>query len=199
MKVRAIVLSAFVLTGLAAGLASATPITFMISTTGSGSFNGTAFGDNTLTITYATDTLNILAQPTGPSSADPSGTITVAISGVGIGTLNHSSFFFDDHATGVLGITDESSALDLLDESDAAFSTYTMKINLGPISNAIAGGTGVFTNEQTSNGLLTFTTNSSNASFQAVLATSVPEPDSLSLMLAGAVSLAAGLFRRRKR
>jgi hypothetical protein len=102
--------------------------------------------------------------------------------------------FTDDRTKGFIGFQDLNQTLDVitdvLDESDAAFSTYNMKTNLGPISDSIANGTGTFS-VPTTGGTLTFTTNSTNASFQAVTASSAPEPGSLGLLLMGALGLHA--------
>ncbi len=196
-------MKAFIWSLLAAGLAGASPITFTLSTSGSGSINGLDFTDGTLTFTAVADTVNILngaktIGDTGNSTPSPSATYTVTIAGLGTWTLSDSVFFYDDRTTGVLGFADVNTNTDLLDISGAAFSTYDLKSALGPVSDPLANGTGSFTNIPTSIGALSFTGNSTNASFDAVTA---PEPGSLGMMLIGlamgccSVRRAAG-FRR---
>jgi hypothetical protein len=199
MKIQAILCSALAI----AGLAGAAPITFTISTSGSGTLGGLTFTDATIVFTAVTDTTNILNGvpqnfDAGAATSSPQNTDTVTISGLGSWLLSDPVFFFDDRITGVIGFSDLNQTLDtftdLLDQSDTTFTTYTMKTALGPISDPIANGTGVFTNIPTSNGPLAFTTNSTNASFAATLG-SVPEPGSMALILAAAIPLGLALMR----
>jgi PEP-CTERM motif len=194
MRIHAILSAA----AIVAGLAAASPITFTISTSGSGTINGLTFTDGTIIFTAVTDTTNILNGPetigdTGNSTSSPQGTDTVTIVGLGSWTLSDPVAFFDDRTTGVVGFFDLRPGdvfVDLLDISGTPFSTYDLKSSLGPISDPLANGTGTFTNIPTSIGTLAFTGNSTNASFQAVTA-GVPEPGSLALMMLGALGLHA--------
>ncbi len=192
MRIHAILSAAAVV----AGLAVASPITFTISTSGSGSINSATFTDATIIFTAVTDTTFILngaetIGDIGNSTSSPQGTDTVTILGLGSWTLSDPVFFFDDRTTGVVGFSDlepPDTFVDLLDISGTPFATYDLKSSLGPISDPLANGTGTFTNIPTSIGTLAFTGNSTNASFQAVSA-GVPEPGSLLLVLIGALGL----------
>src|ERR1700733_15324743 len=186
-----------------AGWAGASPITFTISTSGSGSLGAATFTDATIIFTAVTDTTFILngaetIGDAGNSTSSPQGTDTVTIVGLGSWTLSDPVFFYDDRTTGVVGFADLNETLDvvtdLLDISGTPFVTYNLKSSLGPISDPLANGTGTFANIPTSIGALAFTTNSTNASFQAVTS-ATPEPGSLGLMLTGAIPLLMMLRR----
>jgi hypothetical protein len=192
-----------------AGWAGASPITFTISTTGSGTLGALAFSDATIVFTAVTDTTFILngvpnqIGDAGSATSSPQNTFTVSILALGSWLLTDPVDFFDDRTKGFAGFQDLNETLDvitdLLDESDPAFSTYDLKTSLGPISDSIANGTGIFTSVPTTGGTLAFTTNSTNASFQAVGPSSVPEPGSLGLMLAGAMVVGFKIVRSNPR
>jgi hypothetical protein len=172
-----------------AGLAGATPITFTLSTTGSGNFNGTAFGDNTLTFTQVTDTASLVVCGTllicGP---DVASTNTVTISGVGGGIISDFSFIFVDSTNSVVSFFDDTTVANLLAESDPSFAAYNMQSAFGPVFDTVGNHT--FTNLATSAGNLTFTGNSLDATFTATTTGSAtPEPGSLGLMFFGALGL----------
>jgi hypothetical protein len=183
-----------------AGTAAASPITFTISTSGSGTLGALAFTDATLIFTAVTDTTFILNGPivvgdAGNQTSAPAATDTVTILGLNTWTMSDPTFFYDDRTMGVLGFEDLDEGIDtilnVLDISGTPFSTYDLKSSLGPISDPLVFGSGNFTGP-TSGGTLSFTTNSTNASFQAVTtSSSVPEPGTLGLILIGALGLRA--------
>jgi len=187
-----------------AGWAGASPITFTISTTGSGSLGAATFTDATIVITAITDTTFILNGPPvtgnqGNESPEVGDTDTVTIVGLNTWTLTDPVLFYDDRTFGIVGALDYDAGintlLNLLDISGTAFSTYDLKSSIGPISDPLANGSGTFL-VPTSGGGLSFTTNSTNASFQAVTS-ATPEPGSLGLMLAGAIPLLIIVRRAR--
>jgi hypothetical protein len=171
-----------------AGLAGAAPITFTISTSASGNFNGTAFGDNTVTFTQVTDTASLTNCTSSWLCAANVTTNTVTIAGVGSGIVTDFLFFFDDPTNGKIGIFDDTVGSIVLEESNSAFNSYNMQTNLGPIFDTI--NVSSFSNLSTSGGNLTFTGNSLDATFTATTS-SAPEPGSFVLILAGGVFLHA--------
>jgi PEP-CTERM motif len=194
MKARVIFWGALAVTGWA----GASPITFTISTSGSGSLGALAFTDATIVITDVTDTTFILNGPIvignqGNQTPEVTDTDTVTIVGLNTWTLTDPVLFYDDRTFGIVGALDYDAGintlLNLLDISGTAFSTYDLKSSIGPISDPLANGSGTFI-VPTSGGTLSFTTNSTNASFQAVTS-ATPEPGSLWLMAIGAMGLHA--------
>jgi hypothetical protein len=181
-----------------AGITAASPITFTISTSGSGTLGSLVFTDATIIFTAVTDTTFILNGPivigdAGNQTSSPMGTDTITLLGLNTWTMSDPTFFYDDRTMGVVGFEDLDESIDtdlnVLDISGTPFSSYDLKSSLGPISDPLVFGSGNFTGP-TSGGILSFTTNSTNASFQAVTTSaSAPEPGSLGLMLAGAVIL----------
>jgi hypothetical protein len=174
---------------LAALAVSASPITFTISTSASGSLNGTAFGDNTITFTQVTDT-TLVGTCFGNDLCPPESTSnSVTISGVGTFTITENTVFFDNPNTQA-GFDIQNQ--DILTERDPVFATYNMTTALGPIFDVVvaAASGGI----ATTGGNLIFTGNSADATFTAVTgSTSAPEPGSVGLILIGAIAL---LIRR---
>jgi hypothetical protein len=138
----------------AAGLASASPITFTLSASGvSGTLNGAAFTDATITFTQVTDTADILSC--GSCVYGPLASSTVAISGLGTATLEDPISFGDDHDPGLygyqVGFQDATDSL-VFWEYNPAFASYGLVAPLGPIVDM---GGGASLPEPTSAGLLT--------------------------------------------
>jgi len=190
---RIILWSSLAIAGLVPAMA--TPITYTISATGSGTLNGNPFTDATITFTQMGDTANVFTNPNlffcGPAvvCAGNETTNTVAISGLGTFTLTDRTGFFDNNGNGSLGISDNNLLHDLLDESDSAFDSYGLTSALGPIVDSIESISSTFTDEPTSAGPLTVSAFSGDATFQAVGGSSVPEPSNLLLIGAGLLVL----------
>jgi hypothetical protein len=188
---------------LTAGVASATPITYTIVAVGSGTLDGNAFTGATITFTQVNDTANVFTNPipficgSGVVCAGPEVTNTVNVSGLATDTLTDATEFFSNNGTGVGGISDDTLTLDILDEENAAFSSYGLVTSLGPVAGSISAGTTGFSDEPTMGGFLAITSYSGSATFQAVLGSSAPEPGSLGLVLAAALPLGVALLRRR--
>jgi PEP-CTERM motif-containing protein len=173
--------------------AFATPITYTISTTAGGTFNGTPFSDNTIMFTQVTDT-SLLTSCFGTDICSPAtASNSVTIQGFGTFTVNDMTIYFNNPTNGVAGFND--AGIDALTENDAAFTTYNMQTALGPIFDTVNASS--FKGMSTTGGMLTFTGNSLDATFQAVLGTSsAPEPGSLGLMLAGALVVGFKIARK---
>jgi hypothetical protein len=176
-----------------AGAVVASPITYTLSTSGGGTIGSTAFSDNNITFTQVSDTSmvgNCFTVDTCPAAST---TNTITIQGIGTYTITDSTQFYDNPGLNGIGFIDNVSTL--LIENDPAFTTYNMVTNLGPIFDVV--GTHSATNVNTSGGLLSFTGNSLDATFQAVTSSSsAPEPGSLGLMVMGAFALVASRKHR---
>ena len=183
---------------LAALPAMASPITFSISATGSGTLDGVAFSNETITFTEVTNTSDITTTCftySYPCAPDQAGN-TVTVGGVGY-TISTDTYFFDN-SINVAGIAYEPYQAYLSAESSSPFATYglTTALASAPYTLYTVGSTDL----ATSGGALDITSFSGEATFSAVLGSptsAVPEPGSLGLMLAGAIPLAALRMRRR--
>jgi hypothetical protein len=195
--------TAFILVAALAALpAMGETITFTISATGSGTLNGTAFSDETIAFTEVTDTSDIsdttaecaFGYPCAPDQASN----TVKVGGVGY-SITGATYFFDN-SINVVGISFEPNQTYLSAEDGSVFNTYGLTTAFAPASYPVytVGSADL----ATSGGALDLASFTGDATFSAVLgspASSVPEPGSLGLALSGAILIAAGLLRRRKR
>jgi hypothetical protein len=187
----------FMIAGALAALpAMAGAITFTISADGSGTLGTTPFSDELVTFTQVTDTTDITTTcgyPCSPSVA----TNTVTIAGLGTETITGDTYFFDN-ALNLVGITYEPGVA-FLGAEDSSLSTYALVTAFGPTSHARFASSSV-SDEPTSGGLLSVTSFSGEATFEAVLgsqAAPTPEPDSFGFTLLGigAVAMACRKWR----
>ena len=156
-----------------AGVAVASPITYTLSTTAAGSIGSSNFSDSTITFTQVSDTSLVGTCFTTDTCPPASTSNTVTIQGLGTFTITDSTRFFQNPTLSAIGFIDNVTTL--LIEDDSAFAAYAMVTNLGPIFDVV--GTDSATGVNTSGGLLSFTGNSSDATFQAVTgSSSAPEP-----------------------
>jgi hypothetical protein len=124
---------------------------------------------------------------------------SITIAGVGTVTITGATYFFDN-SINLVGISNAVGSSYLSAEDGLVFDTYNLQTALASASYA-SFSTGL-SGLATSGGSLTVTSFGDSATFQACqqcAATGAPEPGSLGLVLAGAIPLAAGLLRRRKR
>ena len=179
----------------AANLAAG-PITFIQTGTGSGSIGGTSFGSTRFTITSVGDTSNRTAI-SGGYVIDPT---SAAIAIVGVGTFTFSDSMHEFLSSGTVGFSRGSSSgdTDLFDgPTSSLLNTWDMASSIGPINGSGTLFQWASPAVNTSGGVLVFSDHTSDATFQAILGTSTPEPGSWMLVLAGlaAVKMAA---RQRK-
>ena len=179
----------------AGGAARATPITYTLSGTASGSLNGTAFTGALFGVTFVSDTANVTdVTATIARTAIQTGvSFTV---GASSGTFTDPLYVFDNREGPSAGFT--RGAGDILTLGDVGFGTYNMRTGFDPTVSATVVNNAV-TAIPTSAGALTFTSVSAPA-FRAVLGQSVvPEAGTLGLLGLGASTVVCGVLRRRIR
>src|SRR5438045_3281638 len=124
MKIPSIRLASVLALVGAALAASAAPVTYTVSATGSGSLNGASFVDQLVTIVATGDTSSINVG--SPLSMVPV-TATVSVDGIGTDAFTQglSAFVYhggDNSAVGV-GLTNYA---DILDVSSSSFASYDL-------------------------------------------------------------------------
>ena len=172
----------------AVGAATAVPIDYIFTGTGTGTVNGNAFNDSSFTITAVADTSGITSGGGEFRNTPTSVTFT---EGANTATLIDFLIIENTASPGFMGWGNSISPFDGEDLTNTIFETYGLNTALGPITGGLSVAPGAF---ETSVGTLDFTSSPTALSFQA---TAVPEPITFSLFGAGLVG--AGLIRRRKR
>jgi hypothetical protein len=190
----------FILVGALAALpAAASPIFYSVSAIATGSLADTSFTNELVTFTQVTDTTEIADCPseTFPCAPDVAGN-TVTIATVGTVTLTGDTFFFDNGGN-VFGITN-SIGVALIGAEDSSLGAYNMLSDFGPTAYNLCSCSAPFSGLATSSGSLTLTAIGTTVTAEAGTPASsgVPEPGPLGMILLGGISLAAGLWRRRR-
>jgi hypothetical protein len=126
-----------VMIGVMAGQAKASPVTYYIRATATGSLGGTAFTDRTLTITTTADTDNVIESfgHFAVAAAAP----TLDVTGFSTATFLDTFHVAVSHYSSSAGMYSDSIGFDLIDTKNSAFSTYQLTTPIGPVS-----GTPVF-------------------------------------------------------
>jgi hypothetical protein len=169
------------------------PITYTEQATASGTFDGIAFTDETVTLTMNNSTTNVTSG--GPGLFFNAGTVTLSIGGGPAVTFTDQTHVFSNQSSpAAVGFEDVSSSDDILDTVSASFATYDLTTTIGPIvgsevinagfSFPTTGGAFVLT----SVGDVTFT----------AATTVVPEPSSWAMMLIGFAGLGYAGYRRAR-
>jgi len=174
--------------------ASAAPITYILSGTGSGDVNGTAFTDAPFTFTFFGDTSNVV--PVAPqifNNGLETVPATLEIEEFSLATLTDVGVFSNTRISSV-GI--QRPFLDIFIVSSPAFGTYDLRTAIGPIDGvaSLPLSQGPFS---TSLGEVTFDSYSDGASFEA-RTMAVPEPASVLLFGLG-LAVVTRRFRQRRR
>ncbi len=212
-------ISRFLLLGVAAVLASASPITLTFTGVADGVLGSTSFTQADFTIVFTSDTDDLSRPPSFPVDwSTPAGTpgiFAIMISGGPILTGS----FTDDQAVFVhpapendIGIWHYNTA-DWLAKQDSAFSSYDLRSSIGPVSTGVNGWPGVLPDPAIPGSTDShFTTtegnfvlsNVSSLTFTADVTpgaptpSTVPEPSTATFLLMGIGGLVAGTLRRKR-
>ena len=129
-----------ILTTLCCAAASAGPITFTETQNGIGSLGGTAFTNSLVTIVLTTDTSTI----TGGSGAFfDIGPATVTVAGIGTATFTDTMEAVVSQGCPCAGISDETTDLSVMFDTNSAFSTYDLSTAIGPLLGESSGNSGL--------------------------------------------------------
>jgi hypothetical protein len=163
------------LTLLLCAHASASPVTYTVISTASGSLGGTPFTDQQVTFTTTADTANVIAPPGFPAlvlGTPPA----IQVTGFAPTTATDQFWVFCNQSDPRAGLYSSTNGAFIIYNDSAAFAGYDLTTSIGPVSGVPTINNGV--TAPTAAGLFTFTSMSA-VSFQAVV---VPEPATLTLL-----------------
>jgi hypothetical protein len=213
----------FILIGAVAALASASPLTVTFTGVADGALGTTSFTQADFTITFTSDTTDIIRLPTDTLQpltdwSTPSGTpatfsIMIPMGATLGGTLTDTQAVFAHPSPEMdLGIW-HYNANDFIAKQDPAFATYDLTSSIGPISTGTNAWPDILTNcggndcgFSTSAGHLTLSNITAMTATADVTASgptptppgAVPEPSTGLLFALGIGGIAAGRgFRKR--
>ncbi|MES2951810.1 MAG: FxDxF family PEP-CTERM protein [Pseudomonadota bacterium] len=178
--------------------ANASPIQFIFTGVGSGSLGGVGFSDTAFVFTAFGDTASAQSCWSGSTTCTfiASSSAEVSLSGIGNYDFLTGTRTFDNN--GFVGF----SRYELFNRSDLynvfnVGSAYDMASPIGPVSgnaSLLQWSNGTVS---TTGGALVFNSASTSGTFQAVMVTAVPEPETYAMLLAG-LGLVGSVARRRK-
>jgi hypothetical protein len=180
-------------------VAFANPITYTMTTTGTGTFGGAAFSGAAITVTSTADTSSVfVASGTPPDlNYEVIATLsTISIAGFATATFTDQTFWVDPNGSGdiIFGDVDNPSGffggILGLTVVVSGLQTYNLQSSFGPISSAFdfeSNAFNAFQNIHTSGGMLSLT--AANDTFTAVEVT--PEPASFLIAALGVFGLLA--------
>jgi hypothetical protein len=170
-------------------------VTYALHDSGAVTIFGNTVFNMGFTITVTGDTANVFQ--TAPGSFQIPGTATLNIGGSLTATFTDPVTAFDDQELGRVGFIASIPSANILDITNAAFTAYDLKSSIGPVFGSPGGETGVAI--RTSLGDVELNDLNDPATFTATVATSIPEPGSLTLLSVAAAGLAGCGWRHRKR
>ncbi len=206
----------FAAIGALSGIASAGPITYSITTTATGTLNGTVFTSAAMTVSLTGDTSNIAFGPAPFNTVlvNP-GSATVSIAGLGTGTFTDSieiqssfdTLFFGTTSLVLIAQLDDpagDSVSGIALEESPAFFSYDLQSPLGPVSGTGGAASGPVNIFPTTKGNLIFTISPTtpgqppNLLPTSFTTSAIPEPSEMIPLGAGLLGL-IGLRLRRTR
>jgi hypothetical protein len=171
------------------GPAQATPITYTVESTGSGTIGTQSFSNAHIIVSFSGDTANVIKKTIDYFSNEV-GTGTVSITGIGTATFTSGAFAFVNQTTDTAGISQLPTGT-ILGTEAISLATYDLKSAIGPIT----GETTYYSTYtyDTSLGNLNFTAMDSSSTF-----TATPLPASVFLLGSGLLGLGGWRWRQRR-
>jgi hypothetical protein len=202
---------ALVTIGILGGIASASPITYVETTTATGTLGGVAFTNAAVTVTLVGDTSNIVPGPSpfGSFLINP-GITTIQIAGFQLATFTDlteiiSSFNQANPAPfgapvvlfAKLDNPQGTSVTGIVFAGNPTFLGYGLTAQ-APISVTGGDASGLLATHHTNRGDLIFSSDNDTSASTFSATASVPEPTSAILLGAGLLSLVSIRSRRRR-